>query len=107
MRSDELFWGKLDRAWLAEQAQSGRLPDWQRVAFAAWHRVSFDGIARFAAGELAEVAAKVDPRTGEVLQSVANVRRAIRTAAANGWLGAGSTEREVRVRGDTYAVGRG
>lgn len=103
--ADRLDWGKLGRRWIGRQATNPANLDWQRVAFAAWQRLGFDGVATFARGELAEVAAEVDPATGEVAP-LTNARRAVRLAVAHGWIEPGSTTRRVVVHGGTFAVGR-
>lgn len=97
-------WARLGRRFTREQATNTACPDWQRVAFAAWARVNEDGIAWFDQGELAEVAAKVDPNTGEAA-SVGNARRAVRQAVTHGWLIDGSTTVRVLVHPETVSVG--
>jgi len=104
-RSDRLHWGKLGRRWLAAQVENPANTDWQRVAFAAWLRVGFDGLATFARGELATAAAYLNTDTGELVK-VSNAPRAVKQAVANGWLGEGSSTTRAVVRGDAYGIGR-
>lgn len=104
-RADRLVWGKLDRRWLAGQVSNPDNIEWQRVAWAAWLRVGFDGVATFARGELAEVAAGVDAQTGEV-SKLTNAPRAVKRAVENGWLEPGSTTTRVVVNGNVYGVGK-
>ncbi len=81
-----------------------KCPDWQRVAFAAWARVTRHGVATFGPGELADAAAKLNPVTGELVP-LSNPYRAIGDAVEHGWLGEGSTPRVVRVPEDVLSVG--
>jgi hypothetical protein len=104
-RSELLHWGKLSRRWIARQCSNDKLPDWQRIAFAAYSRVGFDGVAAFGRGELAEAASRVRSETGEVVPP-SNPRKAVREAIAAGWIEPGSTTRRVIVHGDVYSVGK-
>lgn len=97
-------WAKLERRFLGAQVHNAACPDWQRVAFAAWLSMKVDGVARFGRGELASAAARLDTETGELLD-VGNPHRAIKEAIGHGWLGAGSTPREVFVPEGVLKVG--
>lgn len=104
-RSERLHWGKLDRRWLAAQVENPANTDWQRVAFAAWLRVGFDGLATFGRGELATAAASLNRDTGELVK-LGNAPRAVRQAVFNGWLEEGSTTTRAVVRGDVFGIGK-
>ncbi len=103
-RGERWPWAKLGRTFTHAQAMNPKCPDWQRVAFAAWARVTRQGIATFAPGELAEAAAKLDPVTGELVP-LSNARRALRDAIQHGWLAAGSDTETVQVPLEVLSVG--
>ena len=97
-------WAKLGRAFTQEQAMNAGCADWQRVAFAAWARVTRQGVAESAPDELADAAAKLNATTGELVP-LSNARRAVRDAVRHGWLAEGSDTETLRVPLDVLSVG--
>ena len=97
-------WGKLSRRFCDAQVENGRLPEWQRIAFAAWARASVRGVAQFEPDELADLVARIDPHTGEVIPAK-NVWRSIHTAQTHGWILPGSKPRTILVDEDVLCIG--
>lgn len=71
-------------------AHNPGLPAWTRVGFSAWERMNAKGVAEYAPGELAGMAAAAITTRGE-LKPITNVARAIRDAIANDMIAPGST----------------
>ncbi len=79
--------------WL-ERAGDPALPDWLRVASAAYGRHRANGHATFKRGQLALILASVDPETGAVVPlDRRHLYRAIQTAINHRWLSDRSTAR--------------
>lgn len=79
--------------WL-ERAGDPDLPDWLRVACAAYGKHRANGHAIFRRGGLSLILGTVDGSTGEVRPlDRRHLYRAIQTAVKYGWLGSESTAR--------------
>src|SRR5690242_20337375 len=87
-------WAKhYQTAWL-EHAGDPDLPDWLRVACAAYGQHKANGHATFRRGQLALILARIDTQTGEVVPlDRRNLHRAIQVAIQHGWLSIASSAR--------------
>ncbi|HVU73075.1 MAG TPA: hypothetical protein VHE83_08945 [Mycobacteriales bacterium] len=101
-------WSRHYQSTWMERAGNRSLPDWLRVAAAAYGSHKANGHAMFGRGDLACLLARVNPETGEMAcLDRRHVYRAIELAVEYGWLAPGSTARCLIVPGHAVSGGIG
>lgn len=97
-------WARVNRPTSEFLSSHPDVPLWLRVFHAALLRLDRFGLAHFAHGELANVAAAVDPQTGEVTRAD-HVGKAVGRCVTEGLFRPGSTPRRVAIVLDVASVG--